>query len=52
MDDLWEGNPMNRELLTNNKPVFDQLHPAIYKAAIGLIAGSLRTVGFEAVSGW
>jgi hypothetical protein len=29
---------MTRELVTQNKPVFDQLHPTIYKAAIGLIA--------------
>lgn len=29
---------MSRELLAHNKPVFDQLHPRIYGAAVGLIA--------------
>jgi hypothetical protein len=36
---------MMREPVTNNKPVFDQLHPTIYKAAIGLIV-------WFAVSAW
>ncbi|MCA6115893.1 hypothetical protein J6524_13475 [Bradyrhizobium sp. WSM 1738] len=29
---------MSRELIAHNKPVFDQLHPRIYRAAVGLIA--------------
>jgi hypothetical protein len=29
---------MSRELIAHNKPVFDQLHPRIYGAAVGLIA--------------
>jgi hypothetical protein len=29
---------MSRELVTHNKPVFDQLHPKIYAGAIGLVA--------------
>jgi hypothetical protein len=29
---------MNRELVPHNRPVFDQLHPAIYAAAVGLVA--------------
>ncbi len=29
---------MARELVAHNKPVFDQLHPAIYGAAVGLVA--------------
>lgn len=29
---------MSRELVAHNKPVFDQLHPAIYGAAVGLVA--------------
>ncbi|WP_141688334.1 hypothetical protein [Bradyrhizobium paxllaeri] len=29
---------MSRELIAHNKPVFDQLHPGIYGAAVGLIA--------------
>src|SRR5262249_15134693 len=29
---------MSRELVAHNKPVFDQLHPRIYGAAVGLIA--------------
>jgi hypothetical protein len=29
---------MSRELVAQNKPVFDQLHPRIYGAAVGLIA--------------
>jgi hypothetical protein len=29
---------MTRELIAHNKPVFDQLHPAIYRAAVGLVA--------------
>jgi hypothetical protein len=28
---------MSRELVAHNKPVFDQLHPRIYGAAIGLV---------------
>ena len=29
---------MSKELVAHNKPVFDQLHPRIYGAAVGLIA--------------
>ena len=29
---------MSRELIAHNKPVFDELHPGIYGAAVGLIA--------------
>ena len=29
---------MSRELVAHNKPVFDQLHPNIYGAAVGLVA--------------
>jgi len=29
---------MTRELAHHNRPVFDQLHPNVYKAAVGLIA--------------
>ena len=29
---------MPRELVTHNKPVFDQIHPNIYGAAVGLVA--------------
>jgi len=29
---------MSRELVAHNKPVFDQLHPRIYGAAVGLVA--------------
>ncbi len=29
---------MTRELVPHNRPVFDQLHPIVYKAAIGLVA--------------
>src|SRR5260370_2624540 len=29
---------MNRELVSHNRPIFDQLHPAVYKAAVGLAA--------------
>jgi hypothetical protein len=29
---------MTRELVPHNRPVFDQLHPNIYKAAVGLVA--------------
>lgn len=29
---------MSRELVAHNKPVFDQLHPAVYGAAVGLVA--------------
>ncbi len=29
---------MARELVAHNKPVFDQLHPNVYKAAVGLVA--------------
>lgn len=28
---------MTRELVPHNRPVFDQLHPNIYKAAVGLV---------------
>lgn len=29
---------MSRELVAHNKPVFDQLHPRIFGAAVGLVA--------------
>ncbi|MGY8661449.1 hypothetical protein Q3C01_03670 [Bradyrhizobium sp. UFLA05-109] len=29
---------MNRDLVSHNRPVFDQLHPKIYGAAVALIA--------------
>ena len=29
---------MNRELVSHNRPIFDQLHPAVYRAAVGLVA--------------
>jgi hypothetical protein len=29
---------MSRELIAHNRPVFDQLHPRIWSAAVGLIA--------------
>jgi hypothetical protein len=29
---------MPRELVTHNKPVFDQIHPNIHGAAVGLVA--------------
>ena len=29
---------MSRELVTHNKPVFDQLHPRVYAGAVGLVA--------------
>ena len=29
---------MNRELVSHNRTIFDQLHPAVYKAAVGLVA--------------
>ena len=29
---------MNRELVSHNRPIFNQLHPAVYKAAVGLVA--------------
>jgi len=29
---------MSRELVAHNRPVFDQLHPRIYGAAVGLVA--------------
>jgi hypothetical protein len=29
---------MTRELVPHNRPVFDQLHPNVYKAAVGLVA--------------
>jgi len=29
---------MSRELVPHNRPVFDQLHPNIYKSAVGLMA--------------
>jgi hypothetical protein len=28
---------MTKELVPHNRPVFDQLHPSIYKAAVGLV---------------
>jgi hypothetical protein len=28
---------MSRELVAHNKPVFDQMHPRIYAAAVGLV---------------
>lgn len=34
----WKVARMARELVAHNKPVFDQLHPAIYGAAVGLVA--------------
>ncbi len=32
------GSIVNRELVSHNRPIFDQLHPAVYKAAVGLVA--------------
>jgi len=29
---------MSRELVAHNRPVFDQLHPKVYGAAVGLVA--------------
>jgi hypothetical protein len=29
---------MARELVAHNRPTFDQLHPNVYKAAVGLVA--------------
>ena len=29
---------MSRELVAHNRPVFDQLHPKVYAAAVGLVA--------------
>jgi len=29
---------MSRELAHHNRPIFDQLHPNVYKAAVGLVA--------------
>jgi hypothetical protein len=29
---------MSREPIPHNRPIFDQLHPNIYKAAVGLVA--------------
>jgi hypothetical protein len=29
---------MSRELVAHNRPVFDQLHPTVYRAAVGLVA--------------
>src|SRR4051794_33386790 len=29
---------MHRDPVSHNRPSFDQLHPAIYKAAVGLVA--------------
>jgi hypothetical protein len=29
---------MTRELVAHNRPVFDQLHPRVYGAAVGLVA--------------
>jgi hypothetical protein len=29
---------MTRELVPHNRPIFDQLHPKIYMAAVGLVA--------------
>ena len=34
---------MARELVAHNKPVFDQLHPSIYKVAVGLVAWFVLT---------
>jgi hypothetical protein len=28
---------MSRELVAHNRPVFDQLHPNVYRAAVGLV---------------
>jgi hypothetical protein len=36
---------MSRDLVAHNKPVFDQLHPKVYGAAVGLVA-------WFAVSAW
>jgi hypothetical protein len=33
-----EAIAMSRELVAHNRPVFDQLHPRIYGAAVGLVA--------------
>jgi hypothetical protein len=32
-----KGAAMTRDLVARNKPVFDQLHPNIYRIAIGLV---------------
>jgi len=34
---------MSRELVAHNRPVFDQLHPNIYRAAVGLVAWFVLT---------
>jgi hypothetical protein len=33
-----EARSMSRDLVAHNKPVFDQLHPKVYGAAVGLVA--------------
>src|SRR5689334_5644170 len=33
----WEIGRMSWELVAHNKPVFDQMHPRIYAAAVGLV---------------
>jgi len=38
MTHAWKVALMTRELVAHNKPVFDQLHPAIYRVAVGLVA--------------
>jgi hypothetical protein len=37
-DMVSRGNFMARELVPDNRPVFDELHPNIYRAAVGLVA--------------
>src|SRR5215468_1269100 len=32
-----KGAAMSRNLVAHNKPVFDQLHPKVYAAAVGLV---------------
>src|SRR5205085_1057640 len=34
----WKVTRMARDLVAHNKPVFDQLHPAVYGTAVGLVA--------------
>jgi hypothetical protein len=34
----WKVVLMARDLVAHNKPVFDQLHPAVYGTAVGLVA--------------
>ncbi len=36
---------MSKELIAHNRPVFDQLHPRVYGAAVGL-------VGWFALAAW